>query len=337
MKNIVYIGNKWNKNRNANFTSIDLLEPLFTDCGYTVFSASDKKNIFLRMINMLWLCFKQRNKTDYVLIDTYGTLNFYYAYLVSQFCRILKLKYLPILHGGKLPDRLKNFPVMSRAIFKNAHLNIAPSLFTKSNFEASGYTNIICIPNTVKLENYTFKERTFNDIKLLWVRSFSKMYNPLLAIKIIKLLNDKNIKAELCMVGPDSDGSLLDVKNYADELGVVVTFTGKLSKQEWIKRSNHYNIFINTTNVDNMPVSVIESMALGLPVISTNVGGIPFLIEDDKTGILVEPNSVEAFVMAIIRLMNSPDDTRKMVKNAREYAEQFDWKTIKNQWVEVLR
>lgn len=337
MKSIIYIGNKSGVRKEANLSSIDILGPSLALSGYKVYSASSKKNVLFRLIHMLWICFKYRNQADYVLIDTYSTLNFYYAYFVSQLCRILKLKYLPILHGGNLPNRLIKSPKLSKAIFKNAYLNVAPSLYTQSNFEAFGFNNTICIPNSIEIKNYPFKERTLDNIRLLWVRSFSKIYNPLLAIKILKAFNDKNINAKLCMVGPDGDESIQDAKKYADKLGVEVSFTGKLSKKEWIKLSEDYNIFINTTNLDNMPVSVIEAMALGLPIVSTNVGGLPFLIKHDKTGLLVEPNSVVSFVESIKRIIDSPSHTNKIIKDARTHVEQLDWGVVKKQWINVLK
>ena len=169
------------------------------------------------------------------------------------------------------------------------------------------------------------------------MRSFSKIYNPLLAIKVVKALKDINMDAELCMVGPDSDGSMQEAIDYAKAQKVEVTFTGKLSKQEWIEISKDYNIFINTTHFDNMPVSVIEAMALGLPVISTNVGGMPFLIKDSLTGVLVEPDSVKAFIKAIKRIINSPKESNIIALNARKTAEQLDWNVVKNQWYKVLQ
>ncbi|WP_303317397.1 glycosyltransferase family 4 protein [Flavivirga abyssicola] len=335
MKSLLYIGNQFNNI--GNKSSVDILGLLFIREGYKVFSASRKRNIVLRLLHMLWTCFTYRKNIDFVLIDTYSTLNFYYAFFVSQLCRFLKLPYIPILHGGNLPVRLKKSPKLSKAIFNYAYKNVAPSEYIKSNFEDLGYSNIVCIPNSIELSNYIFKERTFDKVKLLWVRSFSKIYNPLLAIKILKGLNDINIDAELCMVGPDSDGTMQEAIDYAKELKVEVNITGKLSKKEWIELSKDYNIFINTTNFDNMPVSVIEAMALGLPVISTNVGGMPFLIEDKLTGILVKPNSEKVFIKAIQELLNSPKESNVIAINARKKAEQLDWNIVKNQWNKVLK
>ncbi|MEC3907359.1 glycosyltransferase family 4 protein [Tamlana sp. 2201CG12-4] len=335
MKNLLYIGNQL-LTKNKTVTTIDTLSRALQIEGYKVITASNKRNMGLRLLDMLYQVIKFRKQVDYVLIDTYSTFNFYYAYLVSQLCRILKLKYIPILHGGDLPNRLKESPKLSKAIFKKAYINVAPSLYTKSNFENLGYHNIICIPNTIDLENYNFEERAIGSIRLLWVRSFSKIYNPLLAVKILKRLRALNFNASLCMIGPDNDGSLKETMVLANELGVEIEFTGGLTKKEWHKKARAFNIFINTTNVDNMPVTVIEAMALGLPVISTNVGGMPFLIENNKNGILVKPNSVKAFVEAIKKIIDSPDVSNTMVKEARKDVEQFDWKIVKSKWIKLL-
>ena len=169
------------------------------------------------------------------------------------------------------------------------------------------------------------------------MRSFSKIYNPLLAIQLLKALQNDGFKASLCMVGPEGDGTLEEVQNLAETLQVEVTFTGKLSKKEWIRLSEDYNIFINTTNFDNMPVSVIEAMALGLPIISTNVGGMPFLIENGHDGILVNPNNVDAFVESVNWILSHPNETKKIVINARHKVEQFDWERVKNEWISLLQ
>lgn len=335
MKNLLYIGNLLSK-KGKTATTIDTLSLLFSSEGYTVFTASNKKNKVLRLLDMLFHILKYAKQTDYVLIDTYSTQNFYYAYVCSQLCRILNLKYVPILHGGNLPMRLKNNPRLSKSIFHNSYKNVSPSEYIKSEFEKVGYTNIMTIPNAIDVDKYPFKQRNHETIDLLWVRSFSKIYNPLLAIKLLKALKDEGLKVTLCMVGPEGDGSLNEAQNFAKKLQIEVKFTGKLSKEEWIKLSQDYNIFINTTNFDNMPVSVIEAMALGLPIISTNVGGMPFLIENGHDGILVNPNNADEFVEAIKNIISQSEQAKIRVLNAREKALQFDWNVINEKWLNLF-
>jgi glycosyltransferase involved in cell wall biosynthesis len=226
MKNLLYIGNKLS-NKNKTVTTIETLGRNLEQLNYTVTYASTYKNIGLRFLDMIYILILNRNKVDYVLIDTYSTLNFYYTYVISQLCRFFKLKYIPILHGGNLPDRLKNSPKLSNTIFKHAYKNIAPSNYTKNKFEAFGYHNIQVISNTIDLINYPIVKKEYKAINLLWVRSFSRLYNPKLAVSVLRVLKEKGYKVSLCMVGPDNDGSLIETKAFAKSLDLDVKFTGK--------------------------------------------------------------------------------------------------------------
>ncbi len=335
MKHLVYIGNKLS-HRDKTATTIDTLGKQLEGLGYSVSYASTYKNIFIRFLDMLYTVWTHRKTTNYVLIDTYSTLNFYYAYYVSRLCIILNLKYIPILHGGSLPKRLERSPKKSRLIFNHAYVNVAPSQYLMRYFKDFGYTNLMHIPNTIAIENYTYVERPLERIKLLWVRSFSNMYNPQLAVQLLKSLQEDGIAAGLCMIGPDNDGSMVATKALAQSLGVTVEFTGKLTKAQWHKKAEQYTVFINTTTVDNTPVSLVEAMALGLPIISTNVGGIPFLIENNEDGILVPPNNVNAFKEALLQLFENKPLTSKMTRKARQKAERFDWEVVKEKWLTVL-
>jgi glycosyltransferase involved in cell wall biosynthesis len=310
---------------------------LLKEEGYTIIFTSNKQNKVIRLLDMVVSFFKNKSTSDYVLIDTYSTHNFYYALVIAVLCKLFNKKYITLLHGGNLPSRLDKSPKMSKQIFKNAYLNISPSLYLKDNFEKHGYHNIKFVPNTIQIESYPFSNRDYTTIKLLWVRSFSKIYNPKMAVSVVSQLINQGYQAELCMVGPDSDGSLQEVQEYASQIEVEVTFTGKLTKQEWIALSKDYNIFINTTNFDNMPVSVIEAMALGLPVISTKVGGLPFLITDQEDGVLVNANDVASMANAIVSIHDDKIHRENLRKNARNKVEKFDWGKIKYQWLDVLQ
>tara|TARA_R110002012_G_scaffold176593_8_gene341493 strand:+ start:653 stop:1663 length:1011 start_codon:yes stop_codon:yes gene_type:complete len=336
MKTLLYIGNKLSS-KNKTITTIETLGLALEGLNYKVLYASSFKNKIIRLLDMIYHVIRHANHTNYVLIDTYSTSNFYFALIISQLCRLFKLKYIPILHGGNLPNRLKNSPKLSTYIFQNAHVNIAPSNFTKVAFESYGVDNVKVIPNSIDLEIYPVVQKNFSEIKLLWVRSFSEIYNPKLAISILNQLKEKGLKASLCMVGPDNDGSLETTKQFAKDLNLDVTFTGKLSKKEWIEISKDYNYFINTTNYDNMPVSVIEAMALGFPIISTNVGGLPFLINSNENGILVSPKNANLFVEAILQIQNDKVLRDELIKNTLNTAKNYNWKNIKSKWQMLLK
>ncbi len=304
--------------------------------GFKLICKSAFQNKLARILDMVKGTLVYGYRMDNVLIDTYSTQNFYYALVVSQVCRLLQIPYIPILHGGNLPQRLKQNPKLSKMLFQPAKVLVSPSVYLKEAFIRQGFTKVHYIPNSLQVQNYPFASRPIESIKLLWVRSFSEIYNPCLAIDILKNLQDLGYTASLCMAGPDTDGSLEKVTTYAKTLGVKVNTPGKLTKAQWTTLAKDYNVFINTTNFDNMPVSVIEAMALGLPIVSTNVGGMPYLIEAGVDGILVPPNNSKAFVEAIVKLKAQPEERKAMVKKAREKVELFDWDYVKHQWKMVL-
>ena len=334
-KTILYIGNNLAKKTNYA-TSMDVLSRLLSIEGFTIYKSSSKSNTFFRLLEMCYDLVRYRSKVDYVLIDTFSTTNFYYALLTSQLCRFFSLKYLPILRGGNLPYRLKQNPRLSSLIFKNSYQNIAPSGYLKYEFEKEGYKTIL-IPNVIPIANYTFKERKKIAPKLLYVRAFAKIYNPSMAVEVLKELKKTYPKAILCMIGPDKDGTLDDVLQLINtyKLEDSVEITGVLSKEEWHEKSEDYDIFINTTNVDNTPISIIEAMALGLPIVSTNVGGLPYLIENNRDGILVDKNNSSAMTNKIIEIISKNNSS--LAKKARIKAEFFDWSSVRNQWLNILK
>ncbi|MDP2060433.1 MAG: glycosyltransferase family 4 protein [Flavobacteriaceae bacterium] len=334
-KTILYIGNKLSAHGKTP-TGVETLGAKLGESGYRVITTSDKKNSWARLADMLFTIVRNRSKADAVLIDTYSTQNFYYALLCGMLCRLLRLPYFPVLHGGNLPTRLKNSPRMSNLLFKNSKTNIAPSNYMHDSFIKNGFQNTVCIPNFIELENYSFKERSTVAAKLLWVRSFKEIYHPEMAIEVAHLLKTKGYKVSLCMVGPAMDDTYPRCVELAQTLKIGVRFTGRLSKPEWAALSREYDIFINTTHLDNLPVSVLEAMALGMPVVSTDVGGISALIVDDKNGLLCPDNDAETMAQQMIRLIENPILTAQISRAGRLTAEEFAWEKVKSMWEELL-
>lgn len=336
MKNLLYIGNKLSEH-GFTMTSIETLGPLLEQEGYNLFYASSKKNKILRFLDMLFKTFYLRKKVDFLIIDTYSTSNFWYAYFVCKLAQILKIKYIPILHGGNLPKRLDANLAACKSIFNSAYKIVSPSGYLMHFFEKKGFKNLIQIPNSISISEYPFLKREKFEPKILWVRSFSNIYNPKMAVDVLNNLVKDFPNASLCMVGPEKDGSLIATKKYAKELNLAVQFTDKLPKKEWIELSKEFDFFINTTHFDNTPVSVIEAMALGLPIISTNVGGLPFLLKNEITGILVDDSDTIAMADAIKKLAQNPSKAFQLANNARQESLLFDWSNVKLQWIKILQ
>lgn len=337
MTNILYLGNKLS-HYGLTKGVIETLGPQLESEGFKVTYAGIRKNMVLRMLEMLFSVLRHSRWVDYVLIDTYSTSAFWYAWFSGMLCRLLKVKYIHILHGGSLPSRLKRSKGLCNQIFQHSYGNVAVSGFLKDAFDKAAYPTVV-IPNNIHICVYPFKQREKLRPRLLWVRSFHRQYNPNMAADVLVLLLKEYPYAELCMVGPDKDGSMEVFKTYCKKLGVLenVKITGLISKSEWHKLSIDYDIFINTTDVDNTPVSVIESMALGLPVVSTNVDGIPFLLKNKANALLVNKADSEGMYIAIIDLIVCPEMAVKMAINAREKAESFDWSVVKDKWKALLK
>ncbi len=335
MKKIIYIDNFLTKHGYTP-TIGESLASLLAGEGYEIIKASNKKSKLPRLMHMLAIIFRHR-RNSVVLISTYSGEAFYFALVCSWLCRLCNIKYVPCLHGGNLPQRIRLSRAMSEQLFKKSFMNVAVSGYLEHYIKENGW-KVIVIPNIIHINEYPYLHRLHCSPKILWVRSFHEIYNPALAIKVLHELLKKDIRASLTMVGPDKDGSLAICQQLAIELNVSgnVHFLGLLSRNEWVKLSADHDVFINTTNFDNLPVSIIEAMALGMPVVSTNVGGIKYLIEHNSNGLLVNPENENEFVEAITTLINNNNMTQALSSNGRAFAEKYDWDIVKHQWNELL-
>lgn len=337
MRSILYIGNKLSRH---GFTPgvIETLGPLLEKEGYRVHYAGTYKNQGARLFEIILKAVFIGQRVDYILIDTYSTNAFWYSYLTGLAARLTRTKYIPILHGGNLPLRLMKSKRACDSLFLNSYANVAVSGYLRHEFKKAGYRTVT-IPNSVDISKYPFRLRKQPCPKLLWVRSFHRQYNPNMAADVLKELLKIYPEAELCMVGPDKDGSVGDFNNYVNILGISshVKVTGLLKKKEWIKISEDYDFFINTTNVDNTPISVIEAMALGLAIISTDPGGIRYILQDGSNAMLVKTGDYITMAGIIADLIEDSSDARLLTYEARRNAEQFDWSCISQKWLTLLK
>jgi phenylacetate-CoA ligase len=104
-----------------------------------------------------------------------------------------------------------------------------------------------------------------------------------------------------------------------------VTFTGSVSPSDIHRYYADADIYVQTPDIDNMPLSVLEAFASGLPVVSTNVGGVPKILRDGIHGLLAPSNDDAAVAARIVSLLQAPDYARQMAAAAAQTCTSFEW------------
>lgn len=302
--------------------------------GWAVVTTSSYTYGLLRLLDMLYTTWCRRLEYDVAHIDVFSGNAFYWSEAVAYSLRLLKKPIVLTLRGGNLPIFAKRRPIRM-----NRLLNLATTVTAPSNYLLEAMqqfrNDVILLSNPLDLDKYPFRLRSNPQPKLVWLRAFHKIYRPELTLFVLKELFHNHPNAFLNMIGPDKgDGSLQKVLAIVEELTInqSVQFSGKIPKNEVAKWMNTGDIFLNTSDVDNTPISVIEAMACGLCIISTNVGGIPYLLDHEHNALLVPPNNPSAMVKAVNRVLTEEGLAEKLSRNARVKSEQFDWSIILPKW-----
>lgn len=336
----------------------ETLSDLFKSNGWKTYTTSNKLSKIRRLLDIVLTILLKRGQYQIAIIDTFSGSGFWFAYLAAIACKFTGKPYILLLHGGNLPGFLDgcatNFTesykyllsphylyqrgqvINYRTFFENASALVSPSPYLAQALIDRGF-GVIQIPNSINLNVYNFKLRSRIKPRLFWLRSFCDIYNPLMALQVLQLLKCDYPDAILTMAGPDK-GALSECKKFVTDAGLSdsVNFPGLLNKFEINQLAQQHDIFINTTNVDNTPVSLIEALALGLPVVTTNVGGIPFLVQDGKTAILVPPDQPTVMAESISKLLDDNKLCAELSKNGRAMAENFSEDQIYQQWTMLL-
>jgi glycosyltransferase involved in cell wall biosynthesis len=281
---------------------------------------------------------RKRRQYSFAHVDVYSGPGFALAEAVCWTLRSLGKPYILTLRGGNLPHFAIRWPRRVTRLLQSAKWVTAPSGFLLEHM-APYRADLRLQLNPIDLGLYRFQKRWSPQPKLVWLRAFHSCYNPSLAAQVMALLTKDIPEVELVMYGTDKgDGSLAAMRQLAYKLGVSerVRTPGGVLKSEVPERLSGGDIFLNTTNIDNTPISVLEAMASGLCVVSTNVGGMPYLIEHERDGLLVPPGDPQAMAAAVRRILTEPGLAARLSEKAREKAERFDWSRILPQWESML-
>jgi glycosyltransferase involved in cell wall biosynthesis len=314
------------------------LAPRLAARGWQVLTASDKPKPWRRLADMVHTAYARKSDYGIAVVDVYSGRAFVWAEAVCEVLRRAKKPYILVLHGGNLPRFAKRWPRRVRRLLRSARAVTTPSQYLRE--AASPYRDDIrVLSNGLNLQGYTFRVRSHPQPLLLWMRAFHSIYNPAMAIQVLARLVPDVPGIQLTMLGPEREpGCLESVRQEAVRWNVLdrLHLAGAVPKAEVPEWLNKADVFLNTTNIDNTPVSLLEAMASGLCVVSTNVGGVPYVVDHETNGLLVPPKDPEAMANAVRRVLADPVLSERMSSSGRQKAETIDWSAIVVEWDSLL-
>lgn len=331
--NLLYLGSKLKKRKKMQ-SAMETMTDFFQEFA-NVRSASDHSSLILKAVDLILTLSRNAKWANVVLIDLFSTRSFYLSLLLCANCKLFHLSYFLVLRGGALPSRYRSNPRLCKWMFDNSSKIIAPSNYLLSYFSSFGF-ELTYIPNIINESLYDYKLRQPIKPSILYLRGFGKVYNPLMLVKAVNRLKDIE-DLNVLMLGGEHEhhyGAVMD-EIKLNNLEGIISVKQKMTREEWIRISSEYSFMVSCPDVDNTPTSLIEGMALGMCVITTKVGGVPYLVNSEEV-FFVEKNNHEELATTLEHLLSDSWEYERKVQQARSKAEGFSWAMVKPQWQKIF-
>ena len=237
-------------------------------------------------------------------------------------------------HSGEARDHLRRFR-SAKFVLSRVDKIVVPSGYLADVFREFDLPST-AVANIVDLSQFRYRERTPLRPHLVCTRGFSTYYSVDVVVRAFAEVKKQYPEAQLDLVG---NGPLEgDVRKLVADLNLTgVNFTGVASRQEIGKYYDQADIFINASWLDNMPLSVIEAFASGVPVVTTSPECMPYLVEHERTGLLSPVGDEKALAANVIRLLRDPALATRLAQNAHHESRNYTWEAVREQWLNAYR
>jgi glycosyltransferase involved in cell wall biosynthesis len=259
----------------------------------------------------------------------------YWSFLLAPLPAVLagRMFHRPVVlnyHSGEAEDHLAHWGSLIHPWLRLVDEIVVPSEYLKGVFSTYGYRARV-IHNTIDTERFRYRIRTPLHPRFLSIRNFEWYYGVEQTIRAYALLKPKYPDATLSIVGAGSlEG---DLKRLCRSLAITgIRFLGAIKPSDMPSIHDGADIFLNSSLLDNQPLSILEAVASGLPIVSTGVGDIANMIESGVTGTIVPERDPAAMADAVMGLLKQPDRARSMASRAYERLDRYSWNRVGSQW-----
>ncbi len=313
---------------------VKLLRDLLRGEGYVCDVLSTKGSIAKRIKAAIALLSKGR-KYDVFHIHACSDRGFLPAILGINIGRLLKKRIVLTFHGGGAEGFFKRKQGLVKRYLSRTSANIVLSGFIGRVFDQYEIPYKV-VPNILESDDSAFRARTEIKPKFISIRSFSETYNIKCTLEAFDVVKKKYPDASLTLLG---DGPLrLELEQYViDHHLQNVTFVGQVPNTEIYRYLDDADIMVSSSRFDNMPVSVLEGFKAGLLVIASNVGGVPYMIEDGKNGLLFDSDNDAQMAEKMIAAVEQPEASIRMIERARHCLDDYKWENCRGKLLALYK
>jgi glycosyltransferase involved in cell wall biosynthesis len=288
-----------------------------------------------RLIPYLWRIWRLAGKVD--VIHLMANSGFSWQLFAAPVIWIGWLRGTPVIvnyRGGEAREYLTTSARWVTPTMRKAVSLVVPSGFLQAVFQEFGMYAAI-IPNIIDLDTFRPADEppTGTSFTLVITRNLESIYGIETAIRALAAVREAlpAVQLKIAGIGPLAG----ELERLVEELGLSdrVVFLGRLERHQVVELYHNAHAMLNPSRVDNMPNSVLEALACGVPVISTNVGGVPYIVEDARTALLVPPDDVQGMAQAIRRLCTDDALRAQLRENGRRAVAQYAWPEVRPRWL----
>jgi L-malate glycosyltransferase len=235
--------------------------------------------------------------------------------------------------SGHAEGHLKRYRRTAIPTMRLADILVVPSAYLVGVFARFGL-HARSIYNFVDTARYRFRRRSPLRPHFFSNRNFEPLYNVACTLRAFAIIQRRFPDATLLVAGDGSQRA--ELERLAQELNLKnTTFVGRVEQARMHELYERADIYLNSSNIDNMPGSLIESYAAGLPVVTTDAGGIPFILTHEETGLMVERGDHEAMAACAIRLLEDDALAARIASNALAACRQYSWEAVRDEWLKL--
>lgn len=288
----------------------------------------------LRTSALYWLRLA-REVRGYDVIHVFSAS--YLSFLISPTPALLAAKFYGkriVLNyrSGEAEDHLRRSRA-ARRLLKLPDVIVVPSGYLVDVFARFGL-RAQSIYNIVETSRFRFRERTPLRPNFLANRNLEPLYNVACTLRAFAVVQRRFPEARLTVAGDGSQRASLE--RLARELELRnTTFVGRVAPDRMPELYDAADVYLNGSDIDNMPGSIIEAYASGLPIVTTDAGGIPYILTDGETGFLVARGDHEAMARRAIQLLEDDALAARIAENARRACEKYSWAAVRDEWLKL--